>query len=83
MEQLAARTQNPHMVAVCASQKGQQQRAEALAAETLLAVQRADWVLAEPRYALLFVLAVYVAAERPERYAKQMKLALTRLRRMG
>lgn len=70
------------MVAVCASQRGQQERAEELAAETLIAVQRADWVLAELRYALIFVLEVYLAADRPERHATQMNLALTRLHRM-
>lgn len=70
------------MVAVCASQKGQQERAEKLAATTLLAVKQAKWVLAELRYALMFVLEVYLASAQPEQYAAEIDWALARMQQM-
>lgn len=71
------------LAAACAFRQGQKQRAEELAAAALLAVTRADWAMAELRFALVCVLEVYLDAEHPQRYATQLQQALVRLRRIG
>ncbi len=66
--------------AQCALEQGRHGLAEERARAALSAVQSSRWAMQELRYALNWILNVFLSVDRPERHAAEIEAALARLR---
>ena len=71
------------LLATCARHRLQLERAESLADQALLAVQKTRWTLAQLRHPLFCILDVYLGRERAEYPIANIEIALARLHQLA